>query len=95
MSAHGLQHGVILLIHEINAEPSAFSSVRTFGSLSSLDTSNGRAVIKYREGSLVVDVCLLGTSAPLKIGSLYMFIGELQHQNHVSPCVGRNTVSAA
>mmetsp|Transcript_54505 Transcript_54505/g.128650 ORF Transcript_54505/g.128650 Transcript_54505/m.128650 type:complete len:128 (+) Transcript_54505:21-404(+) len=74
-------HGTIRYIREILSEPSAHSSVRTFGTLVSSNFSTAKVEIEHDGKSLQVETDLLGKEISLKRGSLYMFIGEILQQS--------------
>ncbi len=57
--------------------------VLSCASVCRLDVTTGRAYIKYRDHELVVDTLLLGTTIPLKMGSDYMFIGEIHKEVNI------------
>ena len=50
------------------------------GSVVRLDQSRGTAHIRYRDNELELDTSLLGSVIPLRNGSAYMLIGEMNCQ---------------
>lgn len=62
-------------------------------SLIRMDQRTGTGQLQYNEHQLSIDTSLLGSTVPLRIGSVYMLIGEILQQ--VCPVVPVRSLFAA
>eukprot|EP01027_Heterolobosea_sp_BB2_P008546 GEZU01012679.1.p1 GENE.GEZU01012679.1~~GEZU01012679.1.p1 ORF type:complete len:101 (+),score=7.53 GEZU01012679.1:101-403(+) len=94
-----LRSGAIHYISEINDaiasnKFTSGKSISTLGRVISWSVAENLVIIEHKNARLTVDVSLLG-EFPLKIDSLFQFIGELDIADHNHPltCGARNRVS--